>query len=143
MCGINGIFSSAYINDISLRIRRMNDAIKHRGPDAEGHIVLNNSFALGHRRLSIIDLDARSNQPMVSPAGNVLVYNGEIYNYKEIKEQIHDYHFQTESDTEVILATIECYGLDWLLKRANVVCLLLHTLMLRPRGFISFETGWG
>ena len=97
----------------------MNDAIKHRGPDAEGHIVLNNSFALGHRRLSIIDLDARSNQPMVSPAGNVLVYNGEIYNYKEIKEQIHDYHFQTESDTEVILATIECYGLDWLLKRAN------------------------
>jgi len=119
MCGINGIVGLNGINDIEKRISKMNDSIKHRGPDACGYKIVNGNLAFGHRRLSIIDLDTRANQPMVSNCGNILVYNGEIYNYKEIKSKITNYEFKTQSDTEVILAGIEVYGIEWLLHEAN------------------------
>ncbi|WP_044935246.1 asparagine synthase (glutamine-hydrolyzing) [Pseudobutyrivibrio sp. LB2011] len=119
MCGINGIISTKKLCDMQLRLGRMNESIKHRGPDAQGIKILGNEIGFGHTRLSIIDLDARSNQPMVSAKGNMLIFNGEIYNFKEIKKHISDYKFLTESDTEVLLAGIETRGIDWLLDNIN------------------------
>ncbi|NPA38749.1 MAG: asparagine synthase (glutamine-hydrolyzing), partial [Candidatus Nanohaloarchaeota archaeon] len=111
MCGING-FSW---QDENL-IKKMNSAIKHRGPDAENHIVLNNA-TLGQVRLSIIDLDERANQPLkYEHEGKEywIVFNGEIYNYKEIRSELikHGFNFNTSSDTEVLVAAYIFYGKD-------------------------------
>lgn len=110
MCGISGLI---YINNTYYNkeeIKQINDLIKHRGPDAEGFYYGNN-FAFGHRRLSIIDLSNESNQPMVKN-NLVVTYNGEIYNYIEIKEELQKkgYAFNTKSDTEVILAAYKHWG---------------------------------
>ncbi len=117
MCGINGVVSNQYLKDAYSRMLNMNQALAHRGPDArgvrelvEGHVIM------GHRRLSIIDLDERSNQPMRSVDGKItLVFNGEIYNYKELKERLQ-YPFVTNSDTEVLLAGLKTDGVEWLKK---------------------------
>ena len=118
MCGINGIICKNKKNDLNVRINKMNDSLSHRGPDAEGYKVFYDKYAFGHRRLSIIDIDNRSNQPMESFNGNILVYNGEIYNYAELKKDL-DYLFVTNSDTEVILGSIEVKGIDWFLDKCN------------------------
>lgn len=120
MCGINGIISLHPSEKLSDRISKMNLAISHRGPDHDDYLVLQDSVALGHRRLSIIDLDSRANQPMVSNNSNfVIVYNGEIFNYRDIKSHLIDkYDFHTDSDTEVILASTQIYGIEWFLSRA-------------------------
>ncbi len=120
MCGINGIIARRETADIERRIQKMNASLVHRGPDAGLHIVLDGGkAALGHRRLSIVDLDKRSDQPFVSSSGRwILVYNGEIYNFKEMKEKL-SYDFRTESDTEVLLACIETKGIEALLKECN------------------------
>ena len=119
MCGLNGIISKKNIFDIDLRLENMNNSIFHRGPNSGGNISISNKYGFGHRRLSIIDLDRRSNQPMISNSERyILVYNGEIINYKEIKKEL-EYDFKTSSDTEVILAAIETKDIDWLLKKAN------------------------
>lgn len=117
MCGINGIFSKKKINNINLRLNRMNDSLKHRGPNASGVVFFNNNtVGLGHRRLSIIDLDDRSNQPFSDKENNdVIVFNGEIYNYLELKKEI-SYHFKTNSDTEVLYGGIKQNGIDWINK---------------------------
>lgn len=82
----------------------MNKALTHRGPDAEG-VFNGNGICLGHRRLSIIDLSQAANQPMSDPSGRyTLVFNGEIYNYKELRKSLNGYAFVSESDTEVLLA---------------------------------------
>lgn len=118
MCGITGIFSKNNISDLEKRIISMNNSIKHRGPDAGNHFIKKN-VALGHRRLSIIDPSERSNQPMHSNSKIWhVVFNGEIYNFKEIKKELN-YTFLTNSDTEVIIASIEEKGLEWFLKKAN------------------------
>src|SRR3989344_8191865 len=99
MCGIAGIINPKEKNVIE----KMTDAIRHRGPDDDGFFT-DQYVSLGMRRLSIIDL-ARGKQPIESEDGRYLIFfNGEIYNYKEIKEELHDYKFKTDSDTEVILA---------------------------------------
>ena len=118
MCGITGIYSKDNIPNIEERIQKMNFSIKHRGPDAGGNYIENN-IGLGHRRLSIIDTREVSNQPMHSNS-NIwhLVFNGEIYNFEEIKSQLN-YNFKTNSDTEVIIAAVEGKGLDWFIKQAN------------------------
>mgnify|MGYP000209034577 CR=1 FL=1 len=118
MCGISGIYSLNSINQFEKRITSMNDSIFHRGPDS-GNIFIENNLALGHRRLAIIDKGAQSDQPMQSANGlwNV-VFNGEIYNFNEIKEELN-YSFVTNSDTEVILASVEQKGIDWFLNNAN------------------------
>jgi asparagine synthase (glutamine-hydrolysing) len=109
MCGINGIFEFSGYNKPEGLIEEMNHVLEHRGPDAEG-VYKDEYVHLGHRRLSIIDVDNRSNQPFVSEDGKtVLVFNGEIYNYKEIKSQLKNYTFKTDSDTEVVLAAY----LEW------------------------------
>ncbi|KQR95476.1 asparagine synthase [Chryseobacterium sp. Leaf180] len=103
MCGIAGIIAPNARN-YSLEIRRMTDALAHRGPDADHHEFFENA-ALGHRRLSIIDLSENGKQPMFSAGkSECIVLNGEIYGYQNIKTKYSSYPFQGNSDTEVILA---------------------------------------
>ena len=107
MCGIGGFVGSE--NNKKEILKNMMDRIAHRGPDAEGYYI-KNDVALGQRRLSIIDIK-NGKQPMYSNDKNlVIVFNGEIYNYKELKEEIKDYDFKTTSDTEVILAGYKKWG---------------------------------
>ncbi|TMC09184.1 MAG: asparagine synthetase B, partial [Chloroflexi bacterium] len=90
----------------------MNDALKHRGPDAEG-IISRGPVALGHRRLAIIEVSAASNQPLRDESGRYwIVFNGEIYNYRELRAELvsHGAEFLTKSDTEVILEAYKRWG---------------------------------
>lgn len=113
MCGIAGYInkSNKFKADGNL-VKKMTDKLIHRGPDAEGQWT-DECVALGHRRLSIIDLDTKSNQPMVSHDGKyVITFNGEIYNYIEIKKRLikRGSVFRTNSDTEVIIEAYRVYG---------------------------------
>ena len=118
MCGITGIYSINSISNLETRIQKMNTSIQHRGPDSSGY-YLDDNLALGHRRLSIIDTREISNQPMHSNSGDWhLVFNGEIYNFNEIKQEVN-YDFNTSSDSEVIIAAVEENGMDWFLNKAN------------------------
>ncbi|MCX8533624.1 asparagine synthase (glutamine-hydrolyzing) [Chryseobacterium luquanense] len=103
MCGIAGIISPNAKN-YKAEIQQMTDAIAYRGPDSAHHEFFDNA-ALGHRRLSIIDLSENGKQPMFSDTKNeCIVLNGEIYGYQEIKDLYADYSYRGGSDTEVILA---------------------------------------
>lgn len=107
MCGIAGIISNNPHHVSEPLIRKMTDSIEHRGPDGEGiWISGNGQVGLGHRRLSIIDLSTEANQPMHYMDRYTLVFNGEIYNYIELREGLvkKGYAFRTQSDTEVLLA---------------------------------------
>lgn len=114
MCGIAGILEFDSQRRPSLEgLRRMASMLTHRGPDEEG-FYSSGPIGLAHRRLSIIDL-ASGQQPMSSPDGHVwVVFNGEIYNYPELKVEIeqYGYEFRTRSDTEVLLALYLQYGLE-------------------------------
>ncbi len=118
MCGIAGIInlSGNEINNISVCLTALDKLIAHRGPDDNGTWVKNDrSFGLVHRRLSIIDLSGQAKQPMNADNGTVISYNGEIYNYKEIKSKVGSkWEFKTHSDTECILAAYDVYGDDFL-----------------------------
>jgi asparagine synthase (glutamine-hydrolysing) len=112
MCGIAGIISlnSQMVNQA--RLKKMTDTIAHRGPDGEGYWINENTSAgLGHRRLAIIDLSATGSQPMHYGNRYTIVYNGEIYNYIELRETLagKGYVFASQSDTEVILAAYDCW----------------------------------
>ncbi|MBX2939615.1 MAG: asparagine synthase (glutamine-hydrolyzing) [Ferruginibacter sp.] len=111
MCGIAGIISHQPSRRSREHILLMNRALQHRGPDGEGFWSDNEMIALGHRRLAIIDLTPAAAQPMHYMNRYTIVYNGEIYNYKELKEDLlkQGYTFQSQSDTEVILAAYDCY----------------------------------
>lgn len=110
MCGIAGIAGTEVNKDYTPTIRRMTEAIGHRGPDAEGYFI-ENGIALGHRRLSIIDLSAAANQPIFDQNERYsLILNGEIYNFREVRAELKEFKFRTESDTEVILAAYAKYG---------------------------------
>ncbi|KTC95675.1 asparagine synthase (glutamine-hydrolyzing) [Legionella erythra] len=116
MCGIAGIFNlkAAAVEQLEKKLQVMNKLIAHRGPDDEG-IWTNKHKTLGlaHRRLSIIDLSQHAHQPMVAPTGDVIVYNGEIYNHVELRQALAaHWTFTTRSDTEVILAAYKVYGVD-------------------------------
>lgn len=120
MCGINGFIvlggDMSYEKklDLSADLNKMNELIAHRGPDSEG-VFFRDHIGLGFRRLSIIDLSSDADQPMViEDLGLAIIFNGEIYNYLEIKETLirKGYRFKTESDTEVILNAYKAYGED-------------------------------
>ena len=120
MCGINGAISlnkqkfPNWETDMRPSIEIMNHTITHRGPDSDG-IYIKSPIAFGFRRLSIIDLDDSANQPMFSNDDNiVIVFNGEIYNYLELREKLVDkgYRFRTSSDTEVIINSYLEFGED-------------------------------
>ncbi|MFZ2630252.1 MAG: hypothetical protein WA081_07440 [Desulfosalsimonadaceae bacterium] len=92
----------------------MSDAIAHRGPDDKG-VYVNGHIGLGHRRLSIIDLSLLGHQPMTyEKSGYWIVYNGEVYNYIELRAQLEarGYQFRSNSDTEVVLAGYIEWGED-------------------------------
>ncbi|MBL7901665.1 MAG: asparagine synthase (glutamine-hydrolyzing) [Bacteroidia bacterium] len=111
MCGIAGIFSKKKV-DLSL-VKKMADVIYHRGPDGEGYWMNNDeNLALGHRRLSIIDLSDAAKQPMHYNGRYTLTFNGEIYNYVELKKELikEGFRFNSDSDTEVLLALYSKYG---------------------------------
>ena len=114
MCGIAGIISYSGNIDLPVTIRKMTDAIAHRGPDADGFFTTDR-IALGHRRLSIIDLSTVANQPIADHTGRYeIIFNGEIYNFREVKQLLSDYPFTTNSDTEVLLAAYSKWGADCL-----------------------------
>ena len=111
MCGISGIVDKNNNSVSREKIQKINNLANHRGPDGEGY-YLGNNFAIGHRRLSIIDLSSSGAQPMTYLDNYVITYNGEIYNYKELKIELLDqgYTFHSKTDTEVILASYDCWG---------------------------------
>ncbi len=110
MCGIAGIIGNLWqVSDV----QSMVDSQRHRGPDGEGiYVDPSQKAALGHYRLSIIDRSEAGRQPMVSSAGNlVITYNGEVYNYLELRRELASgYDFKSNSDTEVVLAAFEKWG---------------------------------
>jgi asparagine synthase (glutamine-hydrolysing) len=113
MCGIAGIISTQRSKPIPKEtLWKMSDVLAHRGPDGAG-IWLNKSRTTGlsHRRLAIIDLTNTGAQPMHYLGKYSIVFNGEIYNYIELRKELKKagYHFHTNSDTEVILAAYDCY----------------------------------
>lgn len=114
MCGIAGILKFAAHSSVDEeRLIAMRDVLTHRGPDGAG-LVIRGRVGLAHRRLSIIDI-AGGHQPMGNDSGDIwLTYNGEIYNYKELRTRLQQagVHFSSQSDTEVILRAYEFYGED-------------------------------
>nr|WP_320161274.1 asparagine synthase (glutamine-hydrolyzing) [uncultured Methanoregula sp.] len=116
MCGISGIYRFDGNNvDYSL-LKQMTDSVAHRGPDDDGQYIDKN-VGLGHRRLSIIDLSSRGRQPISNEDGSVwIVYNGEIYNYRVLRDSLiqKGHRFSTDTDTEVIVHSYEEYGRDCL-----------------------------
>lgn len=118
MCGIVGQLNFDRTPVSAITLQRMTDAIEHRGPDGEGHWIGEN-IGLGHRRLSIIDPSPAGHQPMVtSDRRFVLTYNGEIYNFKELRIQLESkgYVFLSQTDSEVVLYALAEWGSDALLK---------------------------
>ena len=111
MCGICGIFQPG--KDNSLLIKDMCDILQHRGPDSMGSYI-NNDVSLGHRRLSIIDLNT-GDQPIFNEDKSIVViFNGEIYNFLDIKKELINkgHNFYTNSDTEILVHAYEEYGLS-------------------------------
>jgi asparagine synthase (glutamine-hydrolysing) len=105
MCGIAGVFNLNGEPVSPVILRNMTDAIAHRGPDGEGFFI-DSFIGLGHRRLAIIDLTAAGHQPMKTPDGQyVITYNGEIYNFQELRRELEacGYGFRSRTDTEVLL----------------------------------------
>lgn len=112
MCGIAGFINKDGSAAGVQKLKRMTDAIAHRGPDAEGQLCEGN-LALGHRRLSIIDLSDAGRQPMESADHRyVITFNGEIYNYRELKEELSSLGavFKNDTDTEVIIEAYRFWG---------------------------------
>jgi asparagine synthase (glutamine-hydrolysing) len=114
MCGINGIYNLKKQGRFADQVLHMNQAMAHRGPDDEG-CFNSEGISLGHRRLSIIDLSPAGHQPMHFGQGRyTIVYNGELYNYQELRSELTDVAFQTTGDTEVILAAYAQWGTNCL-----------------------------
>lgn len=116
MCGICGYFNLNGSEASQSVLRKMTSAIAHRGPDGEGYYT-DRMVALGQRRLSIIDLSDNGKQPMLSQGGNyVIVYNGELYNFQELKDELiaRGYFFRSQCDTEVVLYSYIEWGIKCL-----------------------------
>ena len=114
MCGFVGFTNK--INDASIVLGKMMDRIKHRGPDSDGKYV-DEQIAMGFRRLSIIDLSDQGSQPIFNEDKSlVLTFNGEIYNYKDLREELvaSGHKFYTQTDSEVLIHGYEQWGEDML-----------------------------
>lgn len=112
MCGIAGIINLNQRPVSTVNLKKMTDAIIHRGPDGEGSFV-DGAVGLGHRRLAIIDLSPAGHQPMITPDGRyVLSYNGEVYNYQELRLELEasGYQFHSQTDSEVVLYAYAHWG---------------------------------
>src|SRR2546423_8807265 len=115
MCGITGILTRRPEEETSKKVRRATGSLQHRGPESEGYWTnIDDTISLGHRRLCIIDLSKQAAQPMHCLGRYVIVYNGEVYNYIELRNQLRQkgYVFLSESDTEVIAAAYDAFGAE-------------------------------
>ena len=134
MCGIVGtlIFKNSNFTVTKPYITKMRDTMAHRGPDGAGVWVSEDGrIGFGHRRLSIIDLSETATQPMCNEDGTVwIVFNGEIYNFKEIRKDLEKkgHKFISNSDTEAIIHGYEEYGLD-ILKKLNGMVLVMMLMV--------------
>ncbi len=138
MCGISAVIR-AVPGDLSF-IQAMNDIIAHRGPDDQGVKNFDHKIALGHRRLSILDLSAAGHQPMDDGKETCwITYNGEIYNYKEIRDELKTlgYLFRTETDTEVILKAYKAW--EPIAFTGLMGCLLLSFMMSERKLYLRLE----
>src|SRR5688572_26535038 len=112
MCGIAGVLNLDGQPAARATLKRMTDAIAHRGPDGEG-VHTDGPLGLGHRRLAIIDLSPGGSQPMATPDGRYVVsYNGELYNFQDLRGELEErgHRFRSRSDTEVLLAAWAEWG---------------------------------
>ncbi|HEX3186878.1 MAG TPA: hypothetical protein VHQ94_18925, partial [Pyrinomonadaceae bacterium] len=114
MCSISGIFSTADPASHTEAVSRMNAALTHRGPDDEG-IVMCGAAVLGNTRLAVIDTSDAGHQPMHDPqTGNWITYNGETYNFKQLRNELESERqaWRSSSDTEVVLRAYGEWGVD-------------------------------
>lgn len=114
MCGLSGIYNLSREPVALQEIKRMNEALAHRGPDGEGYFI-DGHIALGHKRLAILDTTSRGNQPMSSKDGNwTIVFNGCIYNFLELRQELsaRGHKFHTQTDTEVIAESFAADGIQ-------------------------------
>lgn len=122
MCGFAGFLGDGAdaVGDVVL-LRRMLNMLIHRGPDDDGYWHdKERSIGFGHRRLAVVDLSPAGHQPMVSSSGRfVIVFNGEIYNHLDLREEIGEWAWRGHSDTETLLACVEAWGLELTLKKLN------------------------
>ena len=135
MCGISGIISKKRIEkDI---IEPMTDTIIHRGPDGFGYYY-GEKFVFGHRRLSIVDLSDAGHQPMQYLNRYVITFNGEVYNHLELRKELekNGYVFQSHTDTEVIMASYDFWGVDCLNKFNGMWAFVIHD-RLKDKYFMS------
>jgi len=126
MCGLLGYWSEGFLPEevFSKQLSKL----RHRGPDHTG-IQHEGQLSLGHARLAIIDLSATSNQPMKSICGKIsIVFNGEIYNYLELRSELSDYKFTSDSDTEVIIAAYLKWGKSFVKKMNGMFSLAIHDI---------------
>src|SRR4051794_30858953 len=112
MCGIAGICDLRGEPVSRERLQRMTDGVAHRGPDGEG-LFIDGAVGLGHRRLAILDLSDAGRQPMATEDGAILIsYNGEIYNFRELRRELErlGWRFRSGTDTEVVLSACGQWG---------------------------------
>ncbi|GMW08324.1 MAG: asparagine synthase (glutamine-hydrolyzing) [Gammaproteobacteria bacterium] len=159
MCGIAGAYLEAGAGDLVAALARSAAAIRHRGPDAQGHwLAPGGRLGFAHRRLTIVDLSAAGNQPMASASGRLVIcFNGEIYNYQALRQELEarGIAFRSHSDTEVILEAVEAWGLEPALHRfigmfafalwdaqANCVYLVRDRVGVKPLYFGRGGSQW-
>jgi asparagine synthase (glutamine-hydrolysing) len=143
VCGITGVlnFSGEPVSPSVLD--RMTSSLAHRGPDGEG-VFLESGIGLGHRRLSIIDLTTAGSQPMATPDGRfVVTYNGEIYNFMELRRELEDrgHAFRSRSDTEVLLSAWAEWGLSALTKFNGMFAFAIWDKKLRELTLVRDRYG--
>ena len=142
MCGFAGYIVNGLMGDRKAIIKAMADRIRHRGPDQDDY-YLDDDIALGFRRLSIIDLEGGS-QPILNEDGSmVLTFNGEIYNFKELREDLiqKGHVFKTHTDSEVLLHGYEEYGSELLQKLRGMYLSLIHIFPAYANDFFQRVVG--
>lgn len=155
MCGISGVITKGMCEAEKV-LSKMESMQAHRGPDIQDQTIVdidNWCLGLGHQRLSILDLSERGRQPMESSSGDsVIVYNGEVYNYKELREESLDHECRTATDTEIVLEMLESRGVAnsmelfngmwafaWLDRRARKLYLARDRAGIKPLYYYSDE----
>ena len=141
MCGINGIFSFSDDLDLSSKVEKMNSLLHHRGPDDAGVYQDGKCLAIGHRRLSIIDLSREGHQPMTSACGRyVLAFNGEIYNFRSLRQHL-SYPFRSHTDSEVILAAWSLWGSEAITRLSGMFAFALWDTQNQTLHLVRDRTG--
>jgi len=145
MCGISGVLARRSPAELRAIVARMNQSLHHRGPDmGDEWVDPEGQVALGHRRLAIIDLSLDGLQPMASTSGRYMIsYNGEIYNFRELQAELAPHHaFHGGSDTEILLAAIEHFGLGEAVRRcAGMFAFALWDRKLRELHLVRDRLG--